>query len=125
MKGEPHIRFYAGAPLISPEGMPLGTLCVVDEVPGYLSPAQTRALGALAREVVVHLELRRTIEALTKPLVELSSDPMLEPDVRDELRQASEETASASAFVGQAIDACSAELACRPGEQGPDRPGPS
>ncbi len=104
VRDEPHIRFYAGAPLISPEGMPLGTLCVVDEVPGYLSPAQTRALAALAREVVVHLELRRVIAALTKPLAELSNDPMLEPGVRDELRQASEEAASASALVGQAME---------------------
>ena len=101
---EPHIRFYAGAPLISPEGMPLGTLCVVDQVPGYLSPAQTRALAALAREVVVHLELRRAVAMLTKPLAELSNDPMLEPDMRDELRQASEEASSASALVGQAME---------------------
>jgi GAF domain-containing protein len=104
VRDEPHIRFYAGAPLVSPEGMPLGTLCVVDEVPGYLSPAQTRALAALAREVVVHLELRRTVAALSKPLAELSSDPMLEPDMKDELRQASEEASSASALVGQAME---------------------
>ncbi|HKY75202.1 MAG TPA: GAF domain-containing protein [Acidimicrobiia bacterium] len=104
VRAEPNIRFYAGAPLVSPEGMPLGTLCVADEVPGYLSPKQTRALAALAREVVVHLELRRVIAALTKPLAELSSDPMLEPGVRDELRQASEEAASASALVGQAME---------------------
>jgi GAF domain-containing protein len=104
VRAEPHVRFYAGAPLVSPEGMPLGTLCVFDEVPGYLSPAQTRALGALAREVVVHLELRRMVAALSKPLAELSSDPMLEPDVRDELRQASEEASSASALVGQAME---------------------
>jgi GAF domain-containing protein len=104
VRGEPHIRFYAGAPLVSPEGMPLGTLCVVDEVPGYLSPKQTRALAALAREVVVHLELRRTISALTKPLVEMKSNPMLEPDMKDELRQASEEASSASALVGQAME---------------------
>jgi len=101
---EPHIRFYAGAPLVSPEGMPLGTLCVVDQVPGYLSPTQTRALGALAREVVVHLELRRAVAALSRPLAELSRDPILEPGVRDELRQASEEAASASALVGQAME---------------------
>ncbi len=84
--------------------MPLGTLCVTDEVPGYLSPAQTRALAALAREVVVHLELRRAIAALTKPLAKYSSDPINEPGVRDELRQASEEAASASALVGQAME---------------------
>jgi GAF domain-containing protein len=104
VRDEPHVRFYAGAPLVSPEGMPLGTLCVFDEVPGYLSPAQNRALSALAREVVVHLELRRTITALTKPLVEMSNDPILQPGVRDELRQASEEAASASALVGQAME---------------------
>jgi len=104
VRDEPHVRFYAGAPLVSPEGMPLGTLCVFDEVPGYLSPAQTRALAALAREVVVHLELRRAVAALTKPLAELSSDPMLEPDMKDELRQASAEAASASALVGQAME---------------------
>ena len=104
VRDEPHIRFYAGAPLVSPEGMPLGTLCVVDEVPGYLSPKQTRALAALAREVVVHLELRRMISALTKPLAEMSSDPMLEPDMKDEIRQASEEASSASALVGQAME---------------------
>jgi GAF domain-containing protein len=104
VRAEPHVRFYAGAPLVSPEGMPLGTLCVFDQVPGYLSPAQTRALGALAREVVVHLELRRAVAALSKPLAELSSDPMLEPGVRDELRQASEEASSASALVGQAME---------------------
>ena len=104
VRDEPHIRFYAGAPLVSPEGMPLGTLCVFDQVPGFLSPAQTRALGALAREVVVHLELRRAVAALAKPLAELSSDPILAPDVRDELRQASEEAASASALVGQAME---------------------
>jgi len=104
VRDEPHVRFYAGAPLVSPEGMPLGTLCVFDQVPGYLSPAQTRALGALAREVVVHLELRRAVAALSRPLAELSSDPMLAPDVKDELRQASEEAASASARVGQAME---------------------
>jgi len=104
VRAEPHVRFYAGAPLVSPEGLPLGTLCVFDQVPGYLSPAQSRALAALAREVVVHLELRRMVAALTKPLAELSRDPMLEPDVRDELRQASEEASSASALVGQAME---------------------
>jgi len=104
VREEPHVRFYAGAPLVSPEGMPLGTLCVFAQEPGYLSPAQTRALTALAREVVVHLELRRAVAALSKPLAELSSDPMLEPGVRDELRQASEEASSASALVGQAME---------------------
>ncbi len=57
--GDPHIRFYAGAPLIAREGHALGTLCVVDRRPRRLTAAQTEALGALQRQVEAQLELRR------------------------------------------------------------------
>ncbi len=57
--GDPHIRFYAGAPLLSPEGYPLGTLCALDTVPRHLSTDQREALRVLARQVMAHLELRR------------------------------------------------------------------
>ncbi|RYU78834.1 GAF domain-containing DNA-binding protein [Hymenobacter persicinus] len=56
---DPKIRFYAGAPLITPEGYPIGTLCALDTVPHRLSDEQREALRVLAREVVSHLELRR------------------------------------------------------------------
>ena len=59
--GEPHIRFYAGAPLIAREGHALGTLCVVDRRPRELTPAQMEALGALQRQVEAQLELRRRL----------------------------------------------------------------
>ena len=59
--GDPHIRFYAGAPLIAREGHALGTLCVVDHRPRQLTPAQAEALGALQRQVEAQLELRRRI----------------------------------------------------------------
>ncbi|WP_052430580.1 GAF domain-containing DNA-binding protein [Hymenobacter sp. DG25B] len=57
---EPSIRFYAGAPLLTPEGIPLGTLCTLHTEPHALSVQQREALTILAREVSMHLELRRT-----------------------------------------------------------------
>lgn len=55
----PNIRYYVGAPLVSPEGYPLGTMCALDVKPHRLNEKQRDALRTLAREVVSHLELRR------------------------------------------------------------------
>ncbi|WP_398477813.1 sensor histidine kinase [Tardiphaga sp.] len=61
--GEPHLRFYAGAPLIAAEGVAIGTVCVVDTVarPGGLRSDQLAALEALARQVMTQFELRRDL----------------------------------------------------------------
>ena len=56
---EPHIRFYAGAPLHSREGHKLGTLCVIDREPRQISEMQMRQLTLLSQMVMHEIELRR------------------------------------------------------------------
>jgi two-component sensor histidine kinase len=59
--GEPHLRFYAGAVLRTPDGVPLGALCVLDHMPRDITQEQASTLTMLARQVMSQLELRRAI----------------------------------------------------------------
>ena len=71
--GDLQVRFYAGAPLVTSDGVALGTLCVIDNQPRQLTPAQRTALSALARQVVRLLELRRTVAQLEQSNRELEN----------------------------------------------------
>ncbi len=60
----PNIRFYAGAPLVTPTGEAIGTLCAIDYAAGNLYDSQRQALKALARQVVHQLEMGKALETL-------------------------------------------------------------
>jgi signal transduction histidine kinase len=67
---DPNIIFYAGAPLVSDDGLPLGTLCVIDDKPNKLTDSQTNSLRMLSNQVMKLLELRKNKKELEKALLE-------------------------------------------------------
>jgi len=73
--GPPHIRFYAGAPLTTPEGIHIGTLCIIDYEPQVFDAAQREILDRMAEVVVSQFELR-SAEAQIRQLIDENPQPM-------------------------------------------------
>ena len=83
VESEPNIRFYAGAPLITPNGQAIGTICSVDFEKRDLSINQREALRKLSKQVMAQLELRRTlieVNRLVEEQKELSQRVNLEKE---------------------------------------------
>lgn len=74
--GDPHVIFYAGVPLVTPEGHALGTLCVIDNKPKEISGEQITALKALSNQVMCQMELRRKNTQLSLTYDELMNNYM-------------------------------------------------
>jgi len=72
--GATGIRFFAGAPLLTPQGHALGALCVMDRKPRQFDAAQRADLTAFARQVIVQLELRKSSTALSQASEELQAE---------------------------------------------------
>jgi diguanylate cyclase (GGDEF)-like protein/PAS domain S-box-containing protein len=71
--GDPHLRYYVGAPLIDANGYALGTLCAIDHRPRELSAAQRESLTSLAKVVVTFIEARKGVEPRTLDQLSLLS----------------------------------------------------
>ncbi len=101
--GDPEVRFYAGAPLVTHQGLALGAICVVDKQPRTLDARQAEALRCLARQVVALFELRQALLKSSSLIAQLDQ-------AREELASAIRMTEAAGRAKNELIGNMSHEL---------------
>lgn len=105
------IRLYAGAPLVMPDGVALGTLCVVDQKPRTLSAEQLQMLVLLSRQVVLQMQLRASVMELEAAQRALRGATVARPLMRvlvEHIMRAGNVDASALTRVGEEAAAAAA-----------------
>ena len=132
--GEPGVRFYAGAPLVTRDGHCLGTLCVIDRQPRRdLDPEERTRLDTLARMVMNELELRHelsvraAVEHDLKLANELTSTIAEAPNVRLALEAAlkiicAAESAATARAWSLGLRGANCQLIAAYGPEGPKTP---
>ncbi|MDT7043130.1 sensor histidine kinase [Candidatus Nitronereus thalassa] len=100
---EPHIRFYAGAPLRTREGHALGTLCVIDQVPRELTVEQRSGLMVLARQVVAQFELRKHLKEQEHLILMQQEHMAANAVLRDNLRELASRNSLILSSAGEGI----------------------
>ena len=103
--GDPKVRFYAGAPLETRDGLPIGMLCVLDTKPRRLTDMQREFLRVMARQVMNQLELRLALkteresrgsleEALERSKVLLEQNDVLRQEVDHRVKNSLQQVVS-------------------------------
>jgi GAF domain-containing protein len=64
--GDPYIRFYAGAPLVTENGLALGTVCVIDQKPRTLTKEQRESLTLISQLTMSLLDFRKQLREISK-----------------------------------------------------------
>jgi diguanylate cyclase (GGDEF)-like protein len=93
---DPNIRFYAGMPIVSPEGFHVGTMCVLDKKPRELTEEKQVALRVLARQVAAQFQMRRQ-------LLELREARARQSKIEQRLRESQTRLKEANALLQELV----------------------